>query len=233
MFTADPKFRKTGIHTDTQKATFARFQNLLATNGVNENQIIYVGGTKHYIAESKEIVEQFLAMVQIPPGATIFSDKGHAFFHKKTPIIPQLCGAKTATYPPVLHHYISPNDNHHHGAAKAKWRAKVVEQGWGKDHSLESCLYFLFCLNTASQDAVRGYFTKNFCLDRKCVRGDRCLDLVSAGLATHLMKNEALQQAEEAYQAFMKKRTREDEAPPGPPPTKLRSTLDGTYRAGE
>ena len=79
MFTADQKFRKTGIHTATQKATFPRFQNLLATNGVNENQIVYVGGTKHSIAESKDIVEKFLATVEIPPGATFFLTKAMLF----------------------------------------------------------------------------------------------------------------------------------------------------------
>jgi len=50
--------------------------------------------------------------------------------------------------------------------AKAKWRAKHQNEGWGPEDTVDSELYLLGLLTHASPGAVRGYFEKNMFLGR-------------------------------------------------------------------
>ena len=226
LFTSDPKFRDVNLHTASQKATYRQYQELLKHFRVSPEQIIYLPESSYYVGESEKLLREFFSIAKVPPNSVIFSDQGNAFFSGGEHLIPKLCGARTATYPPLIHHYLSPNDNHYHGVCKAKWRAAQVENGWGERHSLESNIFLLHCLNTVPEHIVATYFTQNFCLCRKCITVDRCLPLVSDGMIRRLSKRVDISRAERAYTKFLRGKDREA---PVPPPPKLRSTLDRTY----
>ena len=116
---------------------------MMGKYGVGANQVVWLGGSSHYVPESRALVERFRATNQIPPNSVIFHDKGNAFMDHGESIIPSLFGTLSATYPPLVHQFLRPNDNRFHGAAKAKWRSLAAERGWGKDEAVDqSCPSF-------------------------------------------------------------------------------------------
>jgi len=145
LFTNDPKFRVWPRKTALREATALEVRSCIEEYGLDPDQIHFVGGTSHYVAESTQVLEKYFSVVQVPPGATIFSDQGNAFKRDGTDVLLSLGASRTAKYPPVIHHYISPNDNTHHGRAKGKWRQLRRKNGWGPKESVRSSLCLLVC----------------------------------------------------------------------------------------
>ena len=201
----------------------------MAEYGITPNQIVWMNTTRQYIAESNDLLIAYRARVEIPDGATIFSDKGNAFSKDGESVLSKYFDVKTATYPPIVHHYLSPNDNHLHGLEKAKWRAESAKNGWGKDDGVESSLCLLSFLNTAPSPLIQSFFTKNFMLDHLYVDPERCLRIVESPDSQNEEKEEFFSRARRAYQDFVRMTTHTCETPLETPPDELSGTLDGEY----
>ena len=84
--------------------------------------MIYVGETSSekrvYVAESSQLVSLFFDIYKIPRRCTVLSDNGNAFLDNGDDIFLKLGFSQHHQYPAVVHHFLSPNDNRHHGAAK-------------------------------------------------------------------------------------------------------------------
>ena len=177
LFTYDKRFRNDRLTTARRMEAHQHLTRCLGKNGLHENQIDVLEGSKHYVPESAAILHRFLSISQIPLGCVIFSDKGNAFRDHNGPVIPQYHDARTFTYPPLIHHIISPNDNHFHGAAKAKWRAMYAKMGWGSGDAVESDLCLLGYLTHTDPRAIQGYFERNLFLGQEPPTAKRCRTL--------------------------------------------------------
>jgi hypothetical protein len=193
------------------------------------NQVVFIDERRHYTPESPALLQACRAVWQISTGATVFSDCGNAFFAKKTPLIPELFGARTAQYPPCVHHCISPNDNHCHGSAKAKWRQLSAENEWGKDDSLESSLCLLGCLSSIPREEVEGYFSRNFLIGKQFVSPSRCKELVVGSAVRKIEKSEKYEVALRNYDSFCRSSTSMEEHLEVDTSSELNCTLDGSY----
>lgn len=229
MFTNDPKFRDSAVTTDIRKKLRSECESVMKEYGVSPNQVVWMGGGSHYVPERTDLLKIYGAKVKVPDNLVIFSDKGNTFFQDKQPVIPLIFRSRTATFPPAIHHCLSPNDNRYHGVAKAQWRAEAAKQGWGKEDSLRSSLYLLSCLNKVEPETIRGYFAKNFFLTRKCVKPDRCLDLVTNGMMRILLKNDFFIHSLSVYRRFREDHEKQREKDLSHPPPELMSTLDGDH----
>lgn len=80
------------------------------------------------------------------------------------------------TYPPPVHQYLSPNDNHLHGVAKKRWRAL------GLDHSDDvlSTLTLMHCIDQISESSIQTWFRRNFLLDQKEVSREAIASVIDA-----------------------------------------------------
>lgn len=229
MFTNDPGFRDFKISTERREAINSKRIALMEKYGITLEQVVFLGGTAHFVPESRHLLKKFGATVQVPSESVIFSDRGNAFFKRRRSVIPKYFGVQTATYPPVIHHLLSPNDNHFHGVAKRQWRCLAQKEGWDKDDGVESSLCLLSLLTYAEPEAICGYFKHNFFIGRKCVKPDRCMDLVTNGVLTSIRKNEYLAQAEAAYQKYESQVSRLVPDDGATPPCELENSLDGRY----
>ena len=192
-------------------------------------QVFWMGGASHYVPESRHIVELYGSMMQVPENAVIFHDEGNAFMEDGASILPPIFNCRAATYPPIIHQFLSPNDNHYHGAAKEKWRALARKNGWDKNDSVESSLSLLSYLTHYDKEAVKSYFTKNFFLDRKKIQPDRCMDLVSGGLIRKMQKSEYFERCMRSYADFQQKNALQDALTHVLPPPPFETSLDGKY----
>lgn len=143
LFTYDKRFRFSDIKTPRRKQLYQRLQSALVKNGLVPEQVILLEGTRKYVGESSCILRSFLETANILPESIIFHDQGHAFKEAGQSVIEKWTSARDYTYPPPVHQFISPNDCHLHGAAKAKWRSISAENGWGPDDAVESELCLL------------------------------------------------------------------------------------------
>ena len=100
---------------------------------------------------------------------------------------------------------------------------------WGKDDSVDSSLSLLGCLTSIPQEEVRGYFTRNFQLDKKFISPSRCKELVVSAALLKMEKSEKLSNALRDYHKFVNSSTQTDEVPYGEQPPELKSSLDGAY----
>ena len=91
----------------------------------------------------------------------IFTDCGHAFKDKQGLDLLEHNGFVHVTYPPCVHHWLSPNDNHFHGVAKAQWRAKIDPVGGG---TARSDITLLQALGAVPVSMIKEFFVGNFCL---------------------------------------------------------------------
>jgi len=176
----------------------------MAKYGIMPSQIVWMNTTRHYVPESSDLLIAYRARVEIPDGATIFSDKGNAFSMEGEQVLSKYFGVKTATYPPIVHHYLSPNDNHLHGLAKAKWRAESARNGWGKEDGVESSLCLLSFLNTVPFLLIQSFFTKNFMLDHLYVDPERCMGIVESVDSQNEEREEFFERARGAYRDFVR-----------------------------
>ena len=120
MFTNDPKFRDCDVTTPRRKKIRSNVDALLIKYDVESFQVFWLGDKSSYVPESLELLEYYGSMMQVPQNSVIFHDSGNAFFRDGHSEVPQIFGARTAIYPPIVHQYLSPNDNRFHGTAKEK-----------------------------------------------------------------------------------------------------------------
>ena len=123
MFTSDPTYRVWKKKTPRRMNQELAVQAALTEFNIDAKQIVYIPGTKYYTYERAEIIRACLKRVRnsILCDSVIFSDNARLYLSEEQPITTSL-RANTARYPAEVHQYMSPNDNHLHGAAKAKWR---------------------------------------------------------------------------------------------------------------
>ena len=229
LFTNDPKFRNSKITTTRRKEIRSRTDVLMDKYQIQSWQVFWFGGKSHFIRESRHLLELYGSMVQVPENSVIFHDQGNAFIDDIESIIPLIFGCRSATYSPIIHQYLSPNDNHYHGSTKAKWRSMAAEMNWDKDHSTESRLSLLSVLTHFNVGVIASYFTKNFFFERKKIQPDRCFDLVSSGLHRKLKKKQYYNACLKAYDSFKNQISAASETPLGSPPQQLENSLDGVY----
>ena len=84
LFTYNPKLRFDRNRTPKRDGEVRRLHELLEYYGIDESQVVYVGRdeneTRHYVAESAELVETYFDTYEIDECAIIFSDNGRSFF---------------------------------------------------------------------------------------------------------------------------------------------------------
>lgn len=128
LFTHNPKFRKWDTITTNRAKNAQELALCLVKYSIDRPRIVYIKpsstGSKTYVKESPELLRKFFSIYQLPHKKTIFSDKGNAFVDNQSDVLTELGFENHRTYPPPVHHCLSPNDNMLHGAAKKIWREK-------------------------------------------------------------------------------------------------------------
>jgi hypothetical protein len=229
MFTSDPKFKKWESETALRLEKRLHREKIMELFGVRSDQVVFIDENRHYTPESPAVLQACRAVWKVPRGATIFSDCGNSFFDHKSPVIPAIFGVRTAQYPPSVHYFLSPNDNHCHGSAKAKWRQQSSENGWGKDDSVESSLCLLGCLSDIPQEEVQSYFRNNFMIGKSFVSPSRCKELIGFSAVRKIEQSEKYTAALRKYESFSRHSSGDDELHPEDIPPELNSSLDGSY----
>ena len=229
LFTYDPKFHGNDLKNKIRTAAHVKFTALLAKYHLTPDQVVYIEADRYYVAECPGLLRQYFTRFPIPDGATIFSDKENTFFSEQASVLMSCGVSRTETFPPLVHQYLSPNDNHHHGSTKAKWRAKMDDQGWGKGDTVESSLSLLSFLTHVPPQDIIWYFTKNFCLDVPDLTVEICMDLIANGHFSGTEKNLYFKHCSKLYQLFEETGVVHEHLPIPKTITELESTLDGTY----
>lgn len=161
LFTYNPQFRKDKLNTARRRALAERLEGLQQQYGVEDSQLVFLSNEgsaqSFYVAERSDLVHKFFEIYAVGKNWKILSDKGRAFFPKGESVLKELGFSSHLTYPPEVHHYLSPNDNHLHGSAKSKWRSMALEY---KD-DVHSSLALLNCLQTTSPRDIKDWFNNN------------------------------------------------------------------------
>jgi len=144
MFTNDPKFRDSAVTTDIRKKLRSECVSVMKEYEVSPNQVIWMGGGFHYVPECTDPLKIYRAKVKVPDKFVIFSDKGNTFFQNKQPVIPLIFGARTATFPPAIHHYLSQTTTDTMELQKPNGAQKQRNRdGEKKILSDRACIFFL------------------------------------------------------------------------------------------
>ena len=161
IFTFNGKFRFDRIGRKSWDQEREHFMGALSRFGINARRVIYIGAKKNethiYANESTDILHRFFALYHIPLNVVVFSDNGKSFFHGGVSVLESIGFAKHVSYPAPVHQYLSPNDNHLHGAAKASWRNSGVDF---KD-DVESSLLLLNHLDVNLMAHAATWFRRN------------------------------------------------------------------------
>ena len=151
----------------------------LAKFHLNISQIVVLKSKRTMVRESDTLVEQFLMKYQEASGSTIFSDNGKAFVRAGEHVIERIPTIKAATYPAVIHQFLSPNDSHHHGRAKAKYRSMCSEKGWISKDPVAADLFLLHCLTHDKSEDIQSDFRRNFFLDQPLPHRATCISVIN------------------------------------------------------
>jgi len=133
LFTANRELVPKTAHTKKDKPRQAHLAALFSEFNMDKSRVIYANiGKRTYATECPEFVEKVLELHPPPDGAAAFSDNGTSLMKDGEPIL-KTKGyfAEYDTYPAVVHHALSPNDNLLHGTAKARWKGLVHD--WSDD----------------------------------------------------------------------------------------------------
>ena len=139
--------------------------------------------TENMLERARTLSEHFWELFLYPLDVPFFVTMGTRFSNKGNLSLSHVPVQDASPTSPPVYQLLSPNDNHHHGAAKAKWRKKCAEEGWGPEDSVESELFLLGCLTHTSPEAVRGYFTKIMFMDRTPPRAREIMTRVCEGVS--------------------------------------------------
>ncbi len=161
LFTLNPLFRFDRHTTPKRERDVERLETLLAKYQIHRARVLYVGKDKGekgvYVSESADLVRRFWRLYKVPRGAVIFSDEGNSFFPGGASVLEELGFAQHESYPPAVHHYLSPNDNCLHGSAKQRWRHGGVDF---RD-DVEASLQLLHYLDGDICDCGKGWWDRN------------------------------------------------------------------------
>lgn len=230
MFTYDQKFQSTKLNTSRRTNIHQELVNALKLYNVDINQIVCLDGSgKKYVAETSSILFEFFKRVSLPENCIIFSDKGYAFLHNKESVLLQCGVSKTATYPPPVHHFISPNDNNYHGEAKTKWRNMINCSNWDSKDGVLSSVFLMSCLNDVSMSHIQSFFKRNFFLESSNPSIEDFKNLVTAGNFEKIEENEYFSDCHDSYQFGEKMDLWKKEGDHREIIALLDSGLDGSY----
>lgn len=128
LFTHNPKFDLSRRGRSKHSSEQQHFLQVLAAHGIDQSRIIYERSDKHYYAESADMVRVFLGRYSAEFGdfstITSFSDDGRAYKVGEGRTVFDEAGVrKHCVFPPIVHHYLSPNDADLHPAVKSAWRS--------------------------------------------------------------------------------------------------------------
>ncbi len=161
LFTLNQLLRFDRHSTPKRDREVDRLENLLDKYQMHRSRLIYVGKTKDekgvYVSESTDLVRQFWQLYQVPNGAIIFSDKGKAFFPGGVSVLEELGFQQHESYPPAVHHYLSPNDNRLHGSAKQS----CCHSGIDFTDDVESSLRLLNLLDSDIRNNGNDWWNRN------------------------------------------------------------------------
>lgn len=119
LYTLNAAFRWDRSSTARRDEQKRHLKAMLRKNLVDSNRVVYVGKeTKEvgtYVSESSDLIRHFFRFYKIGEGILVLSDEGKSFGGKKNDVFVELGFANHVTYPPDVHHFLSPNDNHLHG----------------------------------------------------------------------------------------------------------------------
>jgi len=131
LFTFNGKFRRDRVGRTAWASDRNALVAALTRYGIDTMRVVYVGADTNerrtYCSESADLLKKFFELYEIPPGTTVFSDNGNAFFPGGISALTPLGFARHVAYPSAVHQYLSPNDNRLHGTSKAAWRASRVD----------------------------------------------------------------------------------------------------------
>ena len=131
LFTLNQLLRFDRHSTPKRDREVDRLEYLLDKYKIHRSRLIYIGKTKDekgvYVSESTDLIRRFWQIYRIPNGTVIYSDKGKAFFPGGASVLEELGFQQHESYPPAVHHYLSPNDNRLHGTAKQSWRHSGID----------------------------------------------------------------------------------------------------------
>jgi len=160
LFTYNQEFRSDRPSTKRRDAQLGHLWDSLKHFNISSERVIYVGETSSekrvYVAESSQLVSLFFDIYKIPRRCTVLSDNGNAFLDNGDDIFLKLGLSQHHQYPAVVHHFLSPNDNRLHGAAKKKWREMKLDY----TDDVWSSIALLRCLDE-SYDSVEADFERN------------------------------------------------------------------------
>lgn len=161
LFTLNQLFRFDRHSTLKRDQEVERLENLLVKYQIHRSRVIYVGKAKGekgvYVSESADLVRRFWKLYEVPDGAAIFSDEGRSFFPGGVSVLKELGFQQHESYPPAVHHYLSPNDNCLHGSAKQRWRHSGVDFS----DDVASSLQLLNHLDCDIRDCGKDWWDRN------------------------------------------------------------------------
>ena len=131
LYSYNQLFRTNRKSTPTRDRQKFEFGELCKVWKIPMSRCVYVGKpkteTRTFVSESPSLVRLFFERYGVPKDCVIYSDNGKSFFEDGTSVLGELGFSKHLTYPACVHQFLSPNDNRHHGAAKAAWRNAGIE----------------------------------------------------------------------------------------------------------
>jgi transposase len=156
LYTLNADFRRDRSATARRSRLVAHLETELRKNRLDPERVVYVGKDTHEkrtkVGASTEIIRRFLQKYAVDPSWVIFSDNGNEFLG----LGEEFGFERHVLYPKAVHQFLSPNDNHLHGAAKQAWRA-------GRDDfsdDVAACCELLHHLDVHSEQAAQ-WFTQN------------------------------------------------------------------------
>jgi len=161
LFTRNKRFRLSLGNTEKRRQKDAHLRRCLEESGIKSYRIVVLdddGGSTTYVSESEDHVQKFFEIYDNVQGCTIFSDMGHGFING----LERYGFARHIFYTPLVHEFLSPNDNRFHG----------VKVGWRNDPTLDfsddvrSCLDLMRRFDEVSGESIKGMFNRNFMLDQ-------------------------------------------------------------------
>jgi hypothetical protein len=219
LFTYNPAFRTDRQSTKNWREKYEYLKKCLSEFGIQEDRIKYIGKakkeTRHYAAESPDLVKKFFARKKAPANSYILSDQGHSLGEDGGSVLTTLGFKRHETYPAPVHQYLSPNDNKLHGTAKQAWR----KAGLHFEDDVRSSIMLLSLLDKHTIAHSKTWFDANM----RHLKENEVCQLISNCNAKKIQRKEKLKWLYLNGQGVFKPIDQTGI------PKKLQTTLDGEY----
>ena len=177
LFTYNQEFRSDRPPTERRHGQLAHLSHCLHHFQIGAERVMYVGResgeSRCYVQESSSLVQKFFGLYTLPRRCTVLSDNGNAFLDSGDDVLLKIGFFDHLQYPSIVHHFLSPNDNRLHGAAKKKWREMKLDY----TDDVMTSIALLRCLDDSNGN-VGSYFERNMQLGSKKPRLDQVHDLI-------------------------------------------------------